>query len=396
MISKNVSPIQRIPHSVFPLVLTAFDAMQASRDSAYKFLQEAHFFWCSHIQEPGWLFILDEKASYLVMPKRSDTQRLFEGGISADEARALSKVDRVLTASEGKALLKRLAENHDVVYTLEADPVAASQDFVLNPAPKRLHRQLTKLFAEVKDCRFELSALRACKQPQEMYYMQSAIDATLKAFQAVYGALQENRYTYEYELEAEMTHAIRSTGAEGHAYEPIVAGGKNALTLHYATNTASLPKNGLVLIDVGARVEGYAADITRTYAIGDPSPREVAVHAAVEKAHHAIIALIKPGVSLAEYQEKSDDIMKEALASLDLLNHPSDYRKYFPHAISHGLGIDVHESLGGHTVFTPGMVLTVEPGIYIPEEGIGVRIEDDILVTESGPKNLSAGLPTGL
>lgn len=185
-------------------------------------------------------------------------------------------------------------------------------------------------------------------------------------------------------------------GAEGYAYEPIVAAGANALTLHYTRNNNPLPKNGLLLIDAAARVGGYCADITRTYAIGTPTAREVAVHAAVEKAHFAIINLIKPGLALSEYQDKSDEIMKEALRSLGLLKKPEDYRKYFPHAISHGLGIDVHESFGGYTEFMPGMVLTVEPGIYIPEEGIGVRIEDDILVTETGNENLSGDLPTGL
>jgi len=120
------------------------------------------------------------------------------------------------------------------------------------------------------------------------------------------------------------------------------------------------------------------------------------VHAAVQKAHFAIIDLIRPGVTFKDYQDGTDTIMKEALRSLGLLNTPADYRKYFPHAISHGLGIDVHESLGGYKEFQPGMVLTVEPGIYIPEEGIGVRIEDDILVTEAGNENLSAALSTDL
>ena len=120
------------------------------------------------------------------------------------------------------------------------------------------------------------------------------------------------------------------------------------------------------------------------------------MYAAVEKAQQEITALIKPGVALKDYAEQSDVIMKGALRSLGLLNKPDDYRKYFPHAVSHGLGLDVHESLGGYKEFMPGMVLTVEPGIYIPEEEIGVRIEDDILVTEQGNENLSAALPTSL
>jgi Xaa-Pro aminopeptidase len=204
---------------------------------------------------------------------------------------------------------------------------------------------------------------------------------------------------YEYEIEAAFTHAFRSNGATGHAYDPIVAGGKNACTLHYNDNNMALPKNGLVLMDIGARVGGYAADITRTYAIGTPTQRQKDVHAAVESAHHAIITLLRPGASVIEYHDSVDAIMKEALIGLGLMQSVDDtkaYRTYFPHAVSHGLGIDVHDGLGRPETFQPGMVLTVEPGIYIPSEGIGVRIEDDILITDTGHRNLSAALPTSL
>ena len=152
----------------------------------------------------------------------------------------------------------------------------------------------------------------------------------------------------------------------------------------------------LILLDVGASVDGYAADITRTYAKGDVSDRFAHVHLEVEKAHKKIIRLLKPGLAVKEYMTQVDVIMKQALTNVGLLNDEKDYRKYFPHSISHGLGIDVHDSLGNPNTFKPGMVLTVEPGIYITEEGIGVRIEDDILITESGHENLSEMLPTSL
>ena len=154
----------------------------------------------------------------------------------------------------------------------------------------------------------------------------------------------------------------------------------------------------MVLIDIGARVGGYSADVTRTYCL-NPTKRQKAVHAALEKAHQAIITLIAPGLPIAEYIDSVDEIMKQALYELGLLDDMSDqeaYRKYFPHAISHGLGIDTHDSLGRPRYLETGMVLTVEPGIYIPEEGIGVRIEDDILVTATGYENLTAALPTSL
>jgi Xaa-Pro aminopeptidase len=136
--------------------------------------------------------------------------------------------------------------------------------------------------------------------------------------------------------------------------------------------------------------------MTRTYEIGDGTARQRAVYEAVKRAHEEIITRIRPGVTFVEYQRWTDEIMQECLRSLELLQSPDDYRRYFPHAISHGLGVDVHDSLGDYDVFTAGMVVTVEPGVYIPEEGIGVRLEDDILVTNTGVENLSAGLSLSL
>lgn len=153
-----------------------------------------------------------------------------------------------------------------------------------------------------------------------------------------------------------------------------------------------------MLLDIGARVGGYAADITRTYAIGKPTKRQAQVHAAVAEAQAQIIALIEPLIGIEEYHRQVDVIMKRALMSLGLIANEQDdkYRTYFPHAISHGLGIDVHDALGRPNHLREGTVLTVEPGIYIPEEGIGVRIEDDILVTAKGKRNLSAKLPVDI
>jgi Xaa-Pro aminopeptidase len=149
-------------------------------------------------------------------------------------------------------------------------------------------------------------------------------------------------------------------------------------------------------MDMGASYGGYAADISRTYVKGQPTKRQLEVYAAVEAAHQRIISLVEPMFSVEAYQVAVDKIMSEALSSIGLQSDKDGRRRYFPHAISHGLGIDVHDSLGAPKYFAENMVLTVEPGIYIPEENIGVRIEDDILVTSSGHKNLSAGLSTGL
>ena len=379
-----------------PFVLTAFDTMQQTRDEAYPFTQEANFYWLTHIDEPGWLVIGDESSVSLVAPEKTEIQLLFEGGLSHEEASAKSGISTVLNTNGGMRLIKKLAAKHDVVYTLGRDPLAKYNTFTTNPAPARLRRQLRRSFKTVKDIRPQLTALRVHKQPDEIEKIRQAIAITQKAFSSIHGHI--NSYGYEYEIEADMTQIIRRSGAAGHAYEPIVASGKNALVMHYATNGDRLLDNSLVLIDVGAQLDGYAADITRTYMHGDASLRQQELHRVLVSAHEAIISCIKPGVTFKDYQAQSDVIMKDALMSLGLLHDTLDtetYRKYFPHAISHGLGLDVHESLGGDS-FSAGMVLTVEPGIYIPEEGIGARVEDDILVTESGNDNLSESLSLGL
>ena len=240
-----------------------------------------------------------------------------------------------------------------------------------------------------------MAELRAIKSPEEIAAIRRAVALTVQAFTSVRTQLGE--YRHEYEIEADMTRDFRRLDAR-HAYEPIIASGDHAVTLHYIQNSGKLAKTQPVLIDVGARIDGYAADITRTYCL-KPTKRQQAVHRAVEIAHQRIIALLGPDKLVTEYLAEVDDAMKDALSELGLLEDRSDnetYRRYFPHAISHGLGIDVHDSLGAPRYFRPGMVLTVEPGIYIPEEGIGVRIEDDILITEMGHENLSRKLPTGL
>ena len=377
-----------------PAIFTAFSAMQQTNDSSGPFVQESSFFWLTGITEPNWKLVLLDEKSWLVSPTKSDIHLIFDGGMAADDAQDVSGVDEVIYDNDYKSLLKKIAEKHSTVRTILRHPHSNDYDFVLNPALQKAHSQLQRLFSEVVDCRQELSKLKAIKSSEEIELIQKAIDISIDGFNEVRETLAISEY--EYELEATLSYSFRLAGSEGHAYEPIVGTGKNACTLHYIANNDPLPIDGMVLIDAGARVGGYAADITRTYAIGTPSQREKDVHAEVEKAHRAIIDLIKPGASIKQYSASVDEIMKQALQNLNLFNTPDDYRRYFPHAVSHGLGTDVHDSLGGFETFLPGMVLTVEPGIYIPEEGIGVRIEDDILVTEDGNRNLSAALSTSL
>ncbi len=377
-------------------VVTAYAALQRSNDASFPFEQEANFWWLTGISEPDWWAIIDGQRhkTLLVRPFVSQVHQLFDGSLGDEAALKTSGAYEVLSQDDALAMLRDMAKHHSVVYALGEPPYSEHFDFVQNPAPKRTWAMLERIFSKVNDCQLDLAKLRAIKQPEEIKAIQKAINLTIDGFELVKSKLSD--FSYEYELEAEFDYLFRRHGAQGHAYDPIVAAGKNACTLHYVANRERLKKPGLVLLDIGARLNGYAADISRTYAIGPVSKRQQQVHAAVEGAHHQIIGLIKPGIGLRDYFEQVDHIMKDALQSLDLLKTPDDYRRYFPHSVSHGLGVDVHDSLGRPEVLKAGMVLTVEPGIYIPEEAIGVRIEDDILVTDTGHRNLSKKLSTSL
>ena len=376
------------------VVLSANASVQRRNDASYVFDQESNFWYLTGVDVADWWVIIETEKSWLVAPEVDSVHAIFDGSLSFHEAKNKSGVDSVISRTEGEALLKTLAQKHKVVAALGQDPHATHYDFSLNPGPVGMLTKLQDTFESVVDCRKDLAQLRAIKQPAEIDVIRRAVRLTSEAFEKVKSDI--SKYGYEYEIEADFSHYFRYSGSKGHAYDPIVAAGKNACTLHYGHNQAALKNNELILIDIGASVDGYAADITRTYSSGEATDRQKEVHTAVEATHLEIINLLRPGLDVREYHEKVDVIMKAAISELGLLKSDADYRRYFPHAVSHGLGIDVHDSLGGPDVFKTGMVLTVEPGIYIPEEGIGVRIEDDILITESGHENLSESLSTSL
>lgn len=379
------------------LVIVAANArIQQRSDMAYPFVQESNFLYLSGIDEPDWLIVIDGSRghSWLVAPDVSDVHRTFDGGLSNDEAKQISAADEVITRDEYLELLRRLSKSHRLVYTLSQPSSVEYYNFELNPSLDRHKQMLARYFSAVQDCRTELSALRAIKQAAEISCIQKAVSISVDGFKSIHATLSS--YKAEYEIEADFAHSVRRAGADGCAYESIVASGYNACTLHYSANSAKIAARQLVLMDMGAQYKGYAADITRTYMKGEPTKRQRDVHAAVEAAHLQIIDLIAPMVSVESYQKDVDTIMSKALESIGLPSDEEGLRRYFPHAISHGLGIDVHDSLGRPKFFQENMVLTVEPGIYIPEEKIGVRIEDDIIVSGSGRINLSAKLSTGL
>lgn len=368
------------------VLLSAYDKMQQTNDAAGPYTQESNIWWLTGLELPGWQLLLDCKSeeAMLVEPDISETQKLFDSYYTSEQASEISGITSFISVAEVRSKVKGRT-----VYALE--PARTDElYFTPNPAQQRIWDTAKKNAQQVCDVRQSIARLRSIKQPQELMMIERAIDVTVGAFERI--APMIPTYQSETAIAAEFSYNFLKKGAV-HAYEPIVAAGENACTLHYVQNNA--PLGGLVLLDIGAKVGGYNADITRTYAHTAPTERQRAVHTAVYNAQSQIIQLLEPGLPVRQYIDSVDSIMKKVLVELGLMKSAADrdnYRRYFPHAISHGLGVDVHDSLGGTEVFEPGMILTVEPGIYIREEGIGVRIEDDILITDAGNKNLSGRL----
>lgn len=382
-------------------VFTAFVAMQRRADAAFKFEQDANFWYLSGVDEADCWLIIDGHTgkSWLAVPKIDKIRTIFDGEADIQRLKDRSGVDEVITGVEARALLQDFAKNRHTVSSALPPAWHKRLGFHLNPAHAQLQRWLKRTFKEVKDCSQQVAALRAIKQPVEVDALQKAIDLTNTS---IAGALSKlNSMQFEYEFEAELNRSFRIKGGEGHAYDPIVAAGKNACTLHYTSNSDTLRPvlDRWLLFDVGARYDHYCADITRTLPLGEYSQRQRDVYEAVKNVHDIALQHCKPGIELKKYAQVVSESMAKELVSLKLISSTKDQKglhHYFPHAISHSLGIDVHDTFGGFSSFKPGMVLTVEPGIYIPEENTGIRLENDILITEDGPKVMSDELPSDL
>jgi Xaa-Pro aminopeptidase len=381
------------------LVFTASGLLQRSADTTFPYRQDSNFWYLTGITEPDILLVMEGSDEYLIVPDRGKSKQIFDGSIDTAKLSQISGVIDVFDEKEGlKKLQSTLKRANEVASFNAPDSYVAQAGIYTNPARNRLLDMLTKHLvkdAAVKDIRAEMVALRMLKQPPELNAIKEAIAITVEAFREV--MRQRNDYMYEYEVAADITrHFMRHKSP--HAYEPIIAGGKRACTLHYISNGHSLDTSELLLIDAGAEVEGYAADITRTLSLDKPTARQTAVQEAVKNVQEFALEQIKPGVFLKEYEQSVEKKMGEELKRLKLIKTPDReaVRRYYPHATSHFLGLDVHDVADYTKPLLPGMVLTVEPGIYIPEESIGVRIEDDILVTESGIEVLSKNLPSSL
>ena len=231
--------------------------------------------------------------------------------------------------------------------------------------------------------------------------MQTACDITEKAFRKVLALTKPG--VWEYEVEAEFQYEFAKRRSKGFAYTPIIGGGANACVLHYIENKDQLKDGDLMLMDVGAEYANYNADMTRTIPVnGKFTKRQREVYDAVLRVKKEATAMLKPGNRIPEYHKEVGKIMTSELLGLglidktDVANENPDwpaYKKYFMHGTSHHIGLDVHDVASIYTEFKEGMVFTVEPGIYIPNEGLGIRLEDDEVITKDGTFNLMRNIP---
>lgn len=245
-----------------------------------------------------------------------------------------------------------------------------------------------------------LTELRLVKEPEEILQLQRACDLTNVGFRRVLKFVKPG--IMEYEAEAEFTHEFIRKGSQGHAYAPIIASGANACILHYNTNSNVCNDGDLLLMDVGAEYGNYAADMTRTIPVnGKFTHRQRKVYEAVLRILKAATKMLKPGTTIEKWHTEVCRLMEKELIGLglitidDIKNQSTDspaYFRYYMHGTGHFLGLDVHDVGSRQVIFETGMVMTCEPAIYIPEEGIGIRLENDIMVAEE-PVNLMEGIP---
>lgn len=382
-------------HSLIIIAGNSF--MQASNDNTFPFEQDSHFFYLTGINEPEVILVIDDGQEYLIVPDRNEARTAFEGPIDVAAIKSVSGIDNVKTLSEAWEGLQERLKNCQSVATLEA-PQAYIEYFEMftNPSRARLIAKIKEANPniEITDLRADISRMRMVKSAYEIRMIKRAIKETVKLFKRIEKTRQNAKY--ESDLWAEVAKLTVKNQLKT-AYEPIIASGKNAITLHYSKNNQPLDKNGVLLLDIGLRYNGYSADITRTISF-EPTKRQQEVFDAVLAVQGFAVSTLKPGTTLKEYEAKVAEFMGKELIKLGLIKEASvqNIRKYYPHSTSHFLGIDVHDVADYTLPLRPGMVLTVEPGIYIPEEDIGIRLEDDVLVTKTGVINLSNKLPKRL
>jgi Xaa-Pro aminopeptidase len=388
-----------------PIVLMGYSGREEESE-AYIFAQEENFYYLTgHNEEQAGLILLPSEAHKAKNDDWSEREMLFLPPKDAAKEKwngaRMSPTDPGIEMRTGfsvvkpfpemRATVERLAKIYPTFYTI----LPYEKEMGGYPHEKETVDWLKQAVPEVaiKDIRPAITELRLIKSPTELALLRQAIDMSLDAQRAAMKMMRPG--LWEYQIAAKMVEVHGMEGSEAEAYAPIVGAGPNSTVLHYDKLSRKIEDGDIVLMDVGAQYAGYAADITRTIpANGKYTPRQLEIYNIVLGAQNAAINALKPGMDMCRKGNKS--VYKIAY---DYINshgkdlHGKPLGQYFIHGLGHNIGLNVHDPGNLCQPFVPGMVITIEPGIYIPEESIGVRIEDDLLITDSGHELLSQRLP---
>ncbi|MCD8740712.1 aminopeptidase P N-terminal domain-containing protein [Mucilaginibacter roseus] len=384
------------------------DEYPRNGDQTFIFKQNPDFFYLSGIDQEQSILILFPDCpnilyrEVLFLRQTSELIAIWEGHkYTIEEARAASGIENIYWLHDYDSILHSIINYADNIYLNTNE-----NDRYLHTVPYRDLRMINELKAKYPLHQYQRSApilrdLRPVKSDIEVQLTKKACEITRDAFIRVLKFVKPG--VTEYEIEAEVTHEFLRQRATGHGYNPIIASGKNAIVLHYNDNNQLCHDGDVILFDFGAEYANYNADLSRSIPVnGRFTPRQRDVYNAVLRVMREATKLIVVGTVSPEYHEEVGRIMTSELIGLGLLKkHEVDrqdpkmplYKKYFMHGTSHHLGIDVHDYASRYKPFESGNILTCEPGIYIPEEGLGIRIENDILITADGNIDLMADIP---
>ncbi len=382
------------------------DEMPRNGDCYFPFRQNSDLFYLSGIDQEHTILIVFPDCpdpayrEVLFVRKTNEHVKIWEGHkYTKKEATEISGIKAVFWIENFDSIFKMLVNWTENIYVNEND--RANSD--IESRNFRFTKKIKEKFAthNLERTGPLLTKLRSLKSETEVDLIKHACSITEKAFRRVLKFIKPN--VWEYEIEAEITHEFIRNKANGHAYTPIVASGSNACCLHYINNNTQCKEEELILMDFGAEYANYASDLTRTVPVsGSFSTRQKEVYQAVLNVMKAATQLLVVGNVLDSYHKKVGVLMEKELIKLGLLKATEVknqdplkplYKKYFMHGTSHFMGLDVHDVGNKRETFKSGMVFTCEPGIYIKEENLGIRIENDYLITDNGPVNLMANIP---
>ncbi|MBI0579061.1 aminopeptidase P family protein [Neobacillus cucumis] len=376
------------------LVLFAGKAPQKSADEDYRFIPNRNFLYLTGIDEPNIIFFAhktnDVIQEYLFIEKSDPLWEKWIGKtITKEEAAKVSGISNIQFIEQFESFLSRTLLTN-VLSKIYLDLERRELDKITTKAQQFAQKiQANYPYIQMKNVYPDICELRVYKTPEEIEEIKKAIEITNEGIKNLMSHAKAGMK--EYQLEAYFDFTLKSEGVRDYAFPTIVASGKNGTILHYEKNNATVEDGSLVLLDLGAQYHYYNGDISYTFPVnGKFTEKQKTFYNIVLKALRDTTALIKPGVPHAKLNEHTKKVLAEECIKVGLIKEESEITKYYYHGVSHFLGLDTHD-VGDYKdlILEPGMVLTVEPGLYIEEEEIGIRIEDDVLVTEDGCEVLS-------